>query len=269
LNFYSATRDAHETYISLGQNTTFNMLYELQQYVSSMVFSQIQPPRLLWTPNFSSVMISGECLNLDKFRRGIQEVFAEVEVLFRGIRGNQALVTKLPATFTDNLPNDRRNYSFLDHGPFTEHPHQLLIHLLGDKNQRYVSLVDQGLSWNIPALKLFLTKTGEINNLLSFLCFILPTMSTRITQFVDNKHRNDQRPRNLHMLGQEMFNLLRYHKMTNATGRDECIPAFYPPRLRDVMLEYLGGIREVEEIFSRIVYGDEAANFYHKYVFCF
>jgi hypothetical protein len=55
--------------------------------------------------------------------------------------------------------------------------------------------------------------------------------------------------------------------MTNATGIDVCIPAFAPPPLRELMLEYLcGGIREVEEVFGGIAYGKPATATFRSYV---
>lgn len=94
-----------------------------------------------------------------------------------------------------------------------------------------------------------------------FLNHILPNLPGRVTELTDWKIRNDLRPRNLHYIMREMFWLRRYHKGTNLTGRDACIPSFLPPVLVKLMTEYLaGGIREVEELLTRIVYGKEAGD---------
>jgi hypothetical protein len=73
--------------------------------------------------------------------------------------------------------------------------------------------------------------------LLSMLTYSLPSSSTQITEFLDHKLWNASHNRDLHMLGDEKFLLAQYHKMTNATGFNICVPAFYPEALQDLTLE--------------------------------
>jgi hypothetical protein len=88
----------------------------------------------------------------------------------------------------------------------------------------------------MQALRQFFVACDKLNELLSILTYNLPSPSTRVSEFSDNKLWNDLRNQNLHMLMGEMFLLARYHKMTNATGLDICAPAFYPESLQEVTL---------------------------------
>jgi hypothetical protein len=260
----SAVIAVHNSALALGQNTPFNALYELQQFASSLAFNQIRPPRLWWSESFDEVSVDGATLNLAKFRAGIDLLIKTTWEMYDGLTGGKRFVDRIPENFVDRLPNDTHGYSFLSHGPFTSNPHGLLQHLVKDLDLAFVDGYGR-LSWNIPALRRFFDTSDQMNTLHSVLAFILTSPSNRVTQFTDYKFKNDLRPRNLHMLQQEMFLLSRYNKMTNLTGYDECIPCFYPKRLQDLTLELLaGGLRECEVLFSSILYGPEAAGRYDR-----
>ena len=119
------------------------------------------------------------------------------------------------------------------------------------------------------ALRRFFGACNKLNELLSILTFILPSPSTRITEFIDHKLRNALRNWGLHAIGEDMFLLARYHKMTNATGLDICVPAFYPKQLKELTLEiFAGGLQECETTLAPVLFGrdSEAAQLYHTSV---
>lgn len=247
--------------LALGQNTTFNTLYELQQCVASVVLNQPHPPNVAWNAGFSKVSCADAVLDMTDFRPGIQSMLKDTDKLFSSLTGGTKFADKLPENFIDDLPNDTRGYSFMSHGPFVQEPHAFLSYLVDRSPWKICSFdANNCACWNIPAVHEILSLCADINRHLSVLCFLLPTMATRITQFIDTKLQNLDRPRNIHLLIEDMFHLMRYHKMTNLTGLDKCIPAFYPQCLKDFMLEYLlGGIQEVVYIFTKLIYGKEAA----------
>lgn len=72
------------------------------------------------------------------------------------------------------------------------------------------------------------------------------------------------RPRNLHCIQQDMFLLKCYTKMTTLMGKDDCIPMFFPNPLRELVLEYLASIWEVELLFAKEVHGPAKAATYHE-----
>jgi hypothetical protein len=254
--------DAHKKYLTLGQPTAFNTIYETQQFVSAVSFNQVRPPKVWWSEDFTTLSVDGKTLILGKFRDGIRAAFKAAWDIYNKITGHQRFATLIPTNFKDNLGDDTRDYSFLSHGPFTHHPHALLAHVI---QERRLSFVDGSgrVSWNKPALRQLFDEFRKLNALWCCLSYILPTISTRITQFLDHKYRNDNRTRNLHTLLKDMFFIIKYHKMTNLTGRDACIPAFFPDVLKELSLEILaGGLRDCEAILAPILYGREAKQLY-------
>jgi len=257
---------AHEQILALGQNTVFNMLTEMQKFASSIAYRQVRPPRLWWSDDFHKVGIDGETLELDAFRSGIQQMFQAAWKLYDSISGGRRFADKLPTNFKDDLSDDTYGYSFLFHGPFTTTPNSLLSHVVHDRGLASIDGAGH-LSWDMGALRGLFATSDELNDLLTILTYLLPTTSVRVTEFVDNKLRNASRNRNLHMLMGEMFMLARYHKMTNATGSDICVPAFYPEPLQELTLEiFAGGLREFETNLAPVLFGGEAADLYRTSV---
>jgi hypothetical protein len=242
------------------------MLYDNQQFVASIIYRQPKPPQLWWCPEYKIATIKEDVIDVALVRSGIQEMLKEAWKLLHGITGGKQFANKLPKIFIDDLTNETRHYSFLDHGPFTEEPHPLMTYLIHHSPWKFASVDSLGrLSFNIPAIHNFLEACASLNRILCVLCYILPIMSNRISQFVANKLRNHDRRRNTNMLINEMVFWTGYHKMSNVTGIDMCIPAFAPPVLQQLMLEYLcGGIREVEEVFAGIVHGSAAKEAFHS-----
>jgi hypothetical protein len=241
------------------------MLFEMQQYISSLVFNQVRPANVWWSEDYQTLACYGQGLELDRFRTGIKAVIEQCWQSYLLITSGKKFATRLPDNFRDDLNNDTRAYSFLSHGPFTEQPNAFLHYLIRHSSWRICRVHEGEIVWNVPKIREFLKRTADFNKLLSFLAFILPSISTRVTQFLDNKHKNDLRQRNLFMLLGDMFNLTTYHKMTNRTGLDACTPAFYPVVLKELFLEYLaGGCRDCEELLSKYAYedGDQARALY-------
>ena len=244
------------------------MAYETQQYVSSLVLTQIKPPNVWWSPDYKTLTCEGYTCSLDDLRDGIQAIFRRCWELYDEITGGRRFATKLPEHFEDDLTMESRGYSFLYHGPYTDHPHAFLIYLCSkDSPWDIGSVRGNQMSWNIPGLRNLLALTAELNKNLSVLCFLCPAISTRVSEFLASKFTNDSRIRTLCMMINEMVHLSVYHKMTNQTGLDICTPAFYPDALKDFVLEYLaGGLRDCETLLSEYAYGEEASMQYSRCV---
>ena len=215
------------------------------------------------------VTIKEDLVDLDKVRSGIQEMLKQAWGCLYRLTGGKQFADKLPAEFKDDLTNETRDYSFLDHGPFTMESHPLMTYLINESPWKFASIdAKDRLSFNMPAVHGYLDACSDLNDILCVLSYLLPIMANRISQFVGNTVRNMDRHHNTNMLITEMVYFTGYHKMSNTTGIDVCIPAFVPPALKALMLEYLcGGIHQMEEIFSGIAYGKTAAKAFHSYVF--
>jgi len=60
----SAVIDVHEEALALGLNAPYNIVYEIQQFTSSLSHKQLRPPKLFWSDAMDRVTISGETLVL-------------------------------------------------------------------------------------------------------------------------------------------------------------------------------------------------------------
>ena len=87
------------------------------------------------------------------------------------------------------------------------------------------------MSWNIPGLRNLLALTTELNKNLSVLCFLCPAVSTRVSEFLTSKFTNDICLCMLCMMINEMVHLSVYHKMTNQTGLDICVPVLWAGKM--------------------------------------
>jgi hypothetical protein len=238
------------------------MLFEAQQFVSALSFSQIRTPKLFWPESMDKVTINGQTLVLSQLRSGIQDLIHDTRGLLSRLTGGRHFATKLPENFQDDLPSTTRGYSWLSHGPFTDHPHAYLQFLINDSEWNIAYLDDQGeINWNIPALHEFMSLTAQVNANLMVLNFI--TADNRGTQIVDQQITNATQPRNLYRPLQDMFWLQRRTKTSNLKGADACIPTFIPPVIVELMTQYLaGGIRETEVIFAHVLYSPAVADQY-------
>jgi hypothetical protein len=209
------------------------------------------------------VSIAGQTLVLAQFRSGIQLAIAETKALLRRLTGGKRFATKLPKDFRDDLPNTTRGYSWLSHGPFTDHPNAYLKYLVQESEWKIAFLDDSGcVAWNVPAIHEIMDLFAQLNAKLMFLHFIM--VDNRGTELADQQIRNATQPRNLYVPLQSMVWLSRRKKTSNLIGHDTCTPGFVPPVLADVTVDYLAcGIRETEEIFSHVIHTPESAALYH------
>ncbi|KAG0696939.1 hypothetical protein DFH29DRAFT_1004189 [Suillus ampliporus] len=218
----------HEKVLSLGRPTTFNMIYEMQQYASSLAFNQTQEAKVF-------------------LREGIQDLMRDMTSRYRALTQSDNVVTKMPDQVKDDLTNATRGYSFMSEKPFFEKRHSLL------------------LSW--WSIKELLRRTLLIWEPAYHLLYITTHISSRGTQFIDHQISNADRHRNLFMQGAEMFLLTGYSKKTSITDRDSCTPGFVPKDLAFWVLELLGGgLRTAEAILAGVAYGKDAEHLYRTYL---
>ncbi|KAG0692522.1 hypothetical protein DFH29DRAFT_882371 [Suillus ampliporus] len=256
----------HERVLSLGRPTTFNMLYEMQQYASSLAFSQTQEPKVFVDPDFKWISIGKEKMVFDKLRGGIRELINTAKLRYAALTDNNTILTQMPDHVKDDLTNTTRGYSFASEDLFHKKRHSLFLFLVEEHG---LAMVDNEgrIAWNIPAIKDFLRRSLRAWEPLYHLLYVTTHISCRGTQFVDHQISNADRHRNIFMQGQEMFILTGYSKKTSLTDRDSCIPGFVPQDVMLLTLEMLGGgLRTAESILAGVAYGKEAEHAYRTYL---
>lgn len=265
-----STIAAHNKYLVLARNTVWNMAFENQAYTTSLVYAQPKAPNTWWSPNYDTVTCNSVKIHLPRLREGIQTLIDETWAIYYQITNGRRFATRLPAEFVDDISIETRGFSFLLGGNFTDEPNAFLIYLCSKESPWNLGTAYNGerMSWNIPDLRHFLATTAQFNRNLSVLAYLLPTVSTRVTEFLATKFANDSRRRNIVMMLSEMVDFRGYHKMTNQTGLDVCMPVFYPESLKALVLEHLcGGMRDAEILANMQVYGEAAAMLSSRYAF--
>lgn len=218
------------------------MAYETQKFTSSLVHSQIKPPNIWWGPDCTALTCEGHHLSMDDLRTGVQALIRHCWVLYDRITLGRRFATKLPEIIQDDLTMEERGYSFLFHGPYTDGPHAFLAFLCSEASPYHIGTVrGHTMHWDITSLRHLLADTADFNKHVAVLAFICPSVSTRVSEFLVSKFTNDSRMRTLVVMLKELVHLSGYHKMTNQTGLDVCIPAFFPDSGKELVLEYLAG----------------------------
>ncbi|KAG2092333.1 uncharacterized protein F5147DRAFT_657735, partial [Suillus discolor] len=256
----------HDRALRLGRPTTFNIIYEMQQYASSLVFSQTREPNVYVDPDVQSITIGVHTMHMDKLRDGIQRLLQVSKSRYSALTNHVFMLKMVPEHVKDDLTSSTRGYSFVSEDPFFKNRHALFFHLVDHYD---LAIVDNAgrLAWNIPGIKELLRRSSCVWEPLYHLLYITTHISCRGTQFIDHKISNSDRHRNLFMQGMEMFLLTAYSKRTGITDRDSCTPGFVPKDIAFLVLEMIaGGLRTAEAILAGIAYGAEAEHLYRTYL---
>ena len=257
----------HDEVLSLGTPMTFNMIWELQQFASSLVYGQLKDPDVFVDPGYAWISIHGKTLHLERLRGGMQDLLREVKDSFISLSSDAAWPAPHDQPIVENLSNTQRGYCFLEEDPFSQRKHDFFLSAV--EKHRLGTLTPEGTwLWNELAIRKFLDCADAIWGHFIHALYVGLQLSTRVTQFLQFQIVNSDRPRNFMFQGKECVVINRYSKTTNAKGKDGCIPAFLPAALAEIFLVLLGsGFREAQALLAGVVYGSEARWCYRTYVF--
>ncbi|KAG2121470.1 hypothetical protein DEU56DRAFT_918156 [Suillus clintonianus] len=263
---HNRVTNVHERVLRLGRPNTFNMIYEMQQYASSVVFNQTKEPNVYVDPDVKSITIGTQTMHMDKLRGGIQTMIVDFKKRYAQFTNKEILSEGMPDEVKDDLTNTTRGYSLMSEEPFYKKRHDMFYYLIDNYK---LAMVDNAgrVSWNIPEVMELLRRSLLVWEPLYHLLFITTHISARGTQFVDHKISNADRHRNMFMQMDEMFLMTTYSKKTGITDRDSCTPGFVPREVAFYVLQMLGGgFRTAEAILARIAYGADAEHLYRTYL---
>ena len=246
----------------------YSSIVQLQSYASTLAKQQVSPPDIVWSHDRSKVAYKGEWLVLDNLRNGLNKMGEDVEKLMDDI----ALGTKIPYAIPDNLKDDMSDssigYSWLDNAHFMEEEDALLKLLINDPNFKLAELDrSQNFCWNHVRAHSLMMKLTQINRLLNVLLHIIPDQPARGTEHVEIKIRNNLRHRNVFWHDDRLWIVTQYTKTTNLTGHDSFLPMMLPRRLSRILERYLIVYRPLEKVLGNVLYGKNAMQNYHEFLF--
>jgi len=243
------------------------MIWELQQFASSLAYGQLKDPDVFVDPQYAWISIHGKTLHLERLRRGMQDLLREVKDSFIVLSGDAAWPAPHDNPIVENLSNTQRGYCFLEEVPFCERKHDLFLSTV-EKHKLGTWTPAGTCIWNELAIRKFLDRADAVWGHLIHALYVGLQLSIRVTQLLQLQIRNADRPRNFVFQGKECMVINRYSKTTNAKGKDGCIPAFLSAALTEIFLVLLGsGFREAQALLAGVVYGSEARWHYRTYVF--
>lgn len=239
------------------------MIFELQQFVSSLVYNQVADPHVYVDPKHQWISIGKETLHLQKLREGMQRLIQTVKDMYIELSGDSSWPgLPEPLSIVDDLSNTTRGYCFLEEEPFRWRMDSFFLSLV--ERRKLGTLTGPGQwAWDMVAVREFLERADRLWCHLVHALFVGVHLSTRVAQFLQHQLRNVDRPRNLMFQGEEGFFLTRYSKTTNLKGVDSCTPAILSQPLKELLLVLLGsGFREAQAILAGLEHGEEACWLY-------
>jgi hypothetical protein len=253
----------HASALKLGSLTPFNWVTELSQYASSLVLSEVKDPKVTITDDYQAFTVGIHTMSLGLLREGLGKAIDMIWTAYRDIvQCNQVVPEGIRVV--DDLSNDLRGYCFLDERPFREKRRDMFYHLVDVYRLAHVDYKGT-LCWDIPQVKSLLAKCERMWDNVLHVLFITAGVSTRVSQFLRTQIRNGDRQRNVQFRNGEMFFLTRDSKMSNAAGRDSCVPSFPPTQVSKALLELIGGgLREAEALLVGVAYGAEAMEMHRR-----
>ncbi|KAI9459287.1 hypothetical protein HD554DRAFT_2041944 [Boletus coccyginus] len=257
----------HSLALRLDRLSTFNMISELQQFVTALALSQTKDPKVFVDPDFQWIKIKTDTLYLDALREGIRELIRWIKGSFILLSGDTAWPVQSQAShIEDDVENSKRGYCFLEESPYREARHSFFLAAV-ERCRLGAFVRPREWAWDMAAVRSFLDRADDLWGHVIHLLYVGLHLSTRVTQFLQYQFRNADRPRNLVFQGAEGISITRYSKSTNAKWADACIPAFLSAPLREILLVLLGsGFREAQAILAELAYGREARWLYRTYL---
>jgi len=244
--------------IRLGVNSPFNSIHEMQRYVSSLVFSTPLPPTTLTSPDHMVITYCGISLSVIQWRNALKQLVRETHAEIKDILGDDDYGVNIPDLPKDDWTETRRNYSWMEAGPYVPNPQCLLENLVTQKK-----LVSKDSDGNVllktPELWDLLNKLSRVTKLIIWLCYFTPGGVARVSEFWDHKITNGDRPRTIFRHGSFFWFVTRRTKPESLTGRASFILTQMCPEVCRFLNVYFTLLKPLESDIVHLLKGERCA----------
>ncbi|KAG1904986.1 uncharacterized protein F5891DRAFT_1183647 [Suillus fuscotomentosus] len=93
---YDCVAQIHECVLCLSPRTTFNFIYEMQQYASSLAFNQVKEPNVHVDADIKSIIISTQTMEMDKLQEGIQVILHDFKQRCSALMDENIVLKHMP-----------------------------------------------------------------------------------------------------------------------------------------------------------------------------
>jgi len=264
---YSSLNHYCEINLKPGGLHPFNALLEYQRFASFIVYSEGKPPSTTLSSNAKHVSYKDKTMSLENWVAGMRNTYNKAIQYLDKLSHGANLQLNIPKNLSDDMSNSVYGYSWLDSQQFVE-PFAILQHMMSnpDISPCFVDC-DGNLVWNTERQLSWMLNAGKLNVLLSFLHHTVPGQPCRIAELCDFRIRNGLRGRNIFHDHGEDWLIVRRVKSESLVQHEDFIPVKLPPELAVLLRKYLLFIRPIEINFARRIWGQQAAELYHEYLY--
>lgn len=244
----SALTKCAQKYLADDTFGPFITLKHHMSYTSSMVLRTAAVPKILWNSDYTVISYQESSLDLRKLDAGLERLFTEAEQLIAQITGG--IHAEIPPDFhTENFANSSPGYSFIGLPPFQHQYKNALKHLMDPDNPHCIAALDSSnrLYWKQENLRHIAKLADDLFERIAVLSYIVPSQPARGTEFCRWRISNSDLMRNVFYKDGICFINMQL-KTTNLTESLNFIPMFCPPRLSQILCDYLILIRRIEII---------------------
>ena len=249
-----------------GIISPWNTIENYQRYCTYLAKSTMTPPTTRVSDDGSIITFRDARLEIPLWRDGLARLLDDLDMAISELCHNQDFGLSIPPVVTDDWANEARGYSWLSSGPFLPEPRALLQALMSENSLNLGYVENDTFIFNTAAVWKLFERFSNINKLLSLALFFIPGQSPRVAEFVDQKHRNSTRGRNLFRDEESFTVVIRRGKTENAMGLETFQPSKVPPRLCRLLERVFCILRPIEEDLAFFLKGVEARNLYSEYM---
>jgi hypothetical protein len=204
-------------------------------------------------------------LDIDLWRTALAGLAEKVSQQLDELCYHEDFGMRLPEKIPDDWTNTDRGYSWLENADFTSDPLALLNRMIKDDSLQLASVNgDNKLEMRSASMWNFLGRSAEVNRGLALLCFFINGQNTRISEFVEHKHRNSTRPRTMMYDDHSQSIWLVTRRTKNL--QETFIPLKCSPVVTGLLAKYFLVVRPVEAHIAFHVRGKEARALYREYM---
>lgn len=262
--FCRVIEERSEKYLSRQKVCIFNMLAEQNAGASTIVMKSTHAPSIVWSEDYSVVMYNDTRVVLNDVRAGLAQAVADVASMLKVVVGEVAC--KIDEGFSESFSVASMQHSFLNHAGL-ERQHLVVLGRLMDADSPHQLCDVRGgeVHWKIANCVKLLNFCEKINELLTVLCFMVPSQAPRGSEFVDFRIRNSDNLRNV-FFSWGVWLINQRLKTSSVTESYDFLPMLCPKSLERVLLDYLVLVRPIEAILAEVCWGVEARATYEEFL---
>lgn len=265
------------SFVKSNSNTPFTNMLLHAGMAKSLQADEDIGIKIMWLDleNFMQLDIDGKTVTVDLLRKVVKDLSTKAERLLEKITFgfSNKLLSDNRIKWIDQVTNQQLGYSWLSDpdNPVSTIASAFTEYILGRKDllRRFVNHVnDDGINWNIDALRRWLEDSSKIVDIFVGLIHITCGQPSRATELELTTIRNTHDAlRSLYFRNGVFMIYQSYTKTRNLTNSSKRITRYLPGNVSSLLKTYLVVARQFEKFCAGKVFGDTERELYDSYLF--